>query len=58
VLAVGDHVTFWCNGRRAWEVSDFADRRGYLGLQAEGAPMEFRNIRIKELAGGGVSDKK
>jgi hypothetical protein len=52
VLAVGDHVTFWCNGQRAWEVSGFKDRRGYLGLQAEGAPMEFRNIRIKVLDAG------
>jgi Domain of Unknown Function (DUF1080) len=59
VLAVGDHVTFWCNGRRAWEVSGFKDPRGYLGLQAEGAPMEFRNIRIKELgAGDGSTQKK
>jgi hypothetical protein len=52
VVAVGDRVTFWCNGQRAWEVTGFKDRRGYLGLQAEGAPMEFRNIRIKELAPG------
>jgi hypothetical protein len=58
VVAVGDRVTFWCNGRRAWEVSDFKDRRGYLGLQAEGAPMEFRNIRIKELSSGDVSTDK
>jgi hypothetical protein len=59
VLAVGDRVTFWCNGQRAWEVSGFNDRRGYLGLQAEGAPIEFRNIRIKELAtGDGGIEKK
>jgi hypothetical protein len=58
VLAVGDHVTFWCNGQKAWEVSGFKDRRGYLGLQAEGAPMEFRNIRIKELATVGSAEKK
>src|SRR4051812_46416502 len=55
VVAVGDRVTFWCNGRRAWEVGGFKDRRGYLGLQAEGAPMEFRNIRIKELAPGAAN---
>jgi hypothetical protein len=58
VLAVGDHVTFWCNGQRAWEVSGFKDRRGYLGLQAEGAPMEFRNIRIKELSPGEAGTEK
>jgi hypothetical protein len=58
VLAVGDHVTFWCNGQKAWEVGGFKDRRGYLGLQAEGAPMEFRNIRIKELNATGPGTEK
>ena len=58
VLAVGDHVTFWCNGEPAWEVKGFRDRRGYLGLQAEGAPMEFRKIRIKELDASEVSTGK
>ena len=58
VLAVGDRVTFWCNGERAWEVVGFKDRRGYLGLQAEGAPMEFRNIRIKELGAGDAGAEK
>jgi hypothetical protein len=58
VVAVGDCVTFWCNGQRAWEVRGFKDRRGYLGLQAEGAPMEFRRIRIKELSSGDVGTEK
>jgi len=49
VLAVGDKVTFWCNGKLAWEGTEFQTARGYLGLQAEGAPMEFRNLRIKEI---------
>jgi hypothetical protein len=57
VLAVGDRVTFWCNGQRAWEVSGLKAPRGYLGLQAEGAPMEFRNIRIKELNGAAIETK-
>ncbi len=49
VLAVGDKVTFWCNGKQAWEVTGFKDKRGYLGLQAEGAAIDFRSLRIKEL---------
>jgi hypothetical protein len=49
VRAVGDKVTFWCNGELAWEATNFKPARGYIGLQAEGAPMEFRNIRIREL---------
>ncbi|HVY70672.1 MAG TPA: family 16 glycoside hydrolase, partial [Verrucomicrobiae bacterium] len=27
-------------------------RKGYIGLESEGAPVEFRNIRVKELAPG------
>jgi hypothetical protein len=49
VLAVGDKVTFWCNGKLAWEGSGLQALRGYVGLQAEGAPIEFRNLRIREL---------
>lgn len=49
VLAVGDKVTFWCNGQLAWEGTGLATKSGYIGLQAEGAPMEFRNLRIKEI---------
>ena len=40
----------------AWEVADFKDLRVYLGLQAEGAPMVFRNIRIKEFGYVGLND--
>ena len=30
-------------------------RKGYLALESEGAPVEFRNVRIKELPSGGAS---
>src|SRR5207248_1057166 len=49
VLAIGDKVTFWCNGKEAWSVTGFKDKRGYLGLQAEGAAIDFKNLRIKEV---------
>ncbi|GEM_PF-581009 len=49
VLAVGDKLTLWCNGDRAWELTGFMPARGYLGLQAEGAAIDFKNLRIKEL---------
>ena len=48
VLAVGKKVTFWVNGKQAWEVDEFVPDRGYLGLQAEGT-IDFRNLRIKEM---------
>lgn len=49
VLAVGETLTLWCNGKLAWEVTGFKTPRGYLGLQAEGAAIDFKNIRIKEI---------
>jgi hypothetical protein len=49
VVGVGDKLTFWCNGKLAWEGTELQQKRGYFGLQAEGAPIEFRSIRIKEL---------
>lgn len=49
VLAVGDKVTFWCNGELAWEGTGLQTPEGYIGLQAEGAAMEFRRLRIREV---------
>jgi hypothetical protein len=31
-------------------------RKGYLALESEGAPVEFRNVRIKELPSTGATD--
>lgn len=49
VVCSGGDVTFYCNGTEAWQGTNFASTRGHIGLQAEGAPLEFRNLRIKEL---------
>jgi Domain of Unknown Function (DUF1080) len=58
VLAAGEKMTLWCNGKQAWEVTDFKVPRGYLGLQAEGQVMEFRNLRIKETGYDSLDDLK
>ena len=58
VLAVGNKLTLWCNGERAWELSGFKPARGYLGLQAEGAAIDFKNLRIKELGYTPLNDLK
>jgi hypothetical protein len=58
VLAVGEKMTLWCNGKKAWAVSDFKVPRGYLGLQAEGQVMEFRNLRVKEIGYESLDDLK
>ncbi|MBI5757097.1 MAG: DUF1080 domain-containing protein, partial [Planctomycetales bacterium] len=49
VLARGDKLTFWCNGQLAWEATEFKPASGYIGLQAEGAALDFRNLRIREI---------
>jgi hypothetical protein len=49
VLVQGDKIAFHCNGELAWEATGLKPAKGYLGLQAEGAPMEFRNLRLREI---------
>jgi hypothetical protein len=58
VLAVGDKLTLWCNGDKAWELTGFKPARGYVGLQAEGAAIDFKNLRIKELGYTPLNDLK
>ena len=49
IVATGERLTLWCNGTLAWEATGLTPAQGYLGLQAEGAAMEFRNVRIREI---------
>lgn len=58
VLAEGSKLTFWANGKKAWEVSGIKATRGYLGWQAEGAAIDFKNIRVKELGFTSMNDPK
>lgn len=43
------------NGREVSGGEDCNYRKGYLALESEGAPVEFRNVRLKELPSSGVS---
>lgn len=49
VVVEGDRATFWCNGKQAWEATGLKPAQGYIGLQAEGAALEFRNLRLREI---------
>jgi hypothetical protein len=49
VVVEGDKVSFWCNGEKAWDATGLTPAQGYIGLQAEGAAMEYRNLRIREI---------
>src|SRR5262249_24849006 len=56
VVAVADRLTFWANDKQAWDIKGFKPARGYLGLQAEGAAIDFKNLRIKELGFESLND--
>ncbi len=43
------------NGREVSGGEDCNYRKGYLALESEGSPVEFRNMRIKELPSSGAS---
>lgn len=49
VVVEGEKATFWCNGKQAWEATSLKPAKGYIGLQAEGAALEFRNLRLREI---------
>lgn len=43
------------NGKEVSGGEDCNYRKGYLALESEGAPVEFRNVRIKELPSSGAT---
>jgi hypothetical protein len=47
VTCVGGKVALKVNGQLAWEIDDFKAKKGPIGIEAEGAPIDFRNVRIK-----------
>lgn len=52
ISARGTNLVLNVNGKSAWEFHGLEPARGYIGLQAEGKAMEFRNVRILEIAPG------
>jgi len=49
VIVKGTSATLWCNGKQAWEATGLVPASGHIGIQAEGTPMEFRNLQVREL---------
>jgi len=49
VICEGEKLTFYCNDKLAFEATGFKPASGHLGFQAEGAALEFRNMRIREI---------
>lgn len=51
--ARGNRVSLDVGGERAWETDKVEPGRGYLGIQIEDRSFDFRNLRVRDLGGGG-----
>jgi hypothetical protein len=49
VRAINGEVRLWVNGEEVSGGTDCQPRTGYLCLESEGSPVQFRNLRIREL---------
>lgn len=49
VRAINGEVRLWVNGEEVSGGEGCEPRTGYLCLESEGSPVEFRNIRVREL---------
>ena len=49
IRAINGEVRLWVNGKEVNGGKDCSPATGYLALEAEGAPIAFRNLRIREL---------
>lgn len=54
IVCNGGVIRLSVNGKEVSGGEDCNYRKGYLGLESEGSPVEFRNIRIKELPATGA----
>ena len=49
VRGVNGEIRLWVNGEEVSGGRGADPRTGFLCLEAEGSPVEFRNIRVREL---------
>ncbi len=49
ITCKGKNMNLWVNGHVTGEWTDCQVPRGYIGVEAEGFVIEFRNIKVKEL---------
>jgi Domain of Unknown Function (DUF1080) len=49
VRAINGEVRLWVNGEEVSGGNGGEPRKGYMCLESEGSPIEFKNIRIREL---------
>jgi hypothetical protein len=49
VRAINGEIRLWVNGEEVSGGNQIEPRTGYLCLESEGSPIDFRNLRIREL---------
>ena len=49
IRAINGEVRLWVNGAEVSGGSDCKPATGYVALESEGSPIEFRGLRIREL---------
>ena len=49
IRAINGEVRLWVNGEEVSGGTDITPATGYLCLESEGAPVEFRKLRLREL---------
>src|SRR5262245_49435169 len=49
IRCINGEVRLWVNGEEVSGGSDCEPRTGFICLESEGSPVEFRNVRIREL---------
>jgi hypothetical protein len=49
VRAINGEVRLWVNGEEVTGGTGCTPATGYLALESEGSPVQFRNLRIREL---------
>jgi hypothetical protein len=49
VRAINGEVRLWVNGEEVSGGNNCEPRSGYLALESEGSPIDFRNLRLREL---------
>lgn len=50
IRAINGEVRLWVNGEEVSGGNNCDPKKGYICLESEGAPVEFRNIRVRKLA--------
>ena len=49
IRAINGEIRLWVNGEEVSGGNNCNPRTGYIALESEGSPIEFKNIRIREL---------